>query len=39
MNASEIAFSLYDGDIKDGSSKCDDSAYTDVIKMFDRTPK
>lgn len=35
MNASDIAFSLYDGDIKDGSSKCTDDSYTDAIKMFD----
>ena len=29
MNASDIAFSIYDGDIKDGSSKCSDDVYTD----------
>ncbi len=34
INASDIAFSLYDGDIKDGSSKCTDEAYTDALKMF-----
>lgn len=34
MNASDIAFSLYDGDIKDGSSKCTDNVYTDAIDMF-----
>ena len=34
INASEIAFSLYDGDIKDGSSKCTDDVYTDALKMF-----
>ena len=34
MNKSDIAFSLYDGDIKDGSSKCTDDAFDDAIKMF-----
>jgi hypothetical protein len=34
INASDIAFSLYDGDIKDGSSKCTDDVYTDALKMF-----
>ncbi len=34
MNASDIAFSIYDGDIKDGSSKCTDAVYTDAIAMF-----
>ena len=28
MNASDIAFSIFDGDIKDGSSKCTDNVYT-----------
>ena len=35
MNAADIAFSIYDGDIKDGSSKCTDDIYEDAIKMFD----
>src|SRR5215468_9292873 len=39
MNASDIAFSLYDGDIKDGSSKCTDDVYTAAIEMFDRFQK
>lgn len=39
MNASDIALSLYDGDIKDGSSKCTDDVYTDAIKMFDSLKK
>jgi len=39
MNASDIAFSLYDGDIKDGSSKCTDDVYTAAIEMFDRFRK
>ncbi len=34
MNASDIAFSMYDGDIKDGSSKCTDDVYTAAIDMF-----
>jgi hypothetical protein len=34
INASDIAFSLYDGDIKDGSSKCTDNIYTDALTMF-----
>lgn len=39
MNASDIAFSMYDGDIKDGSSECVDSVYTDAIAMFDGLKK
>ena len=34
INQSDIAFSIYDGDIKDGSSKCTDDIYTDALKMF-----
>jgi hypothetical protein len=34
INASDIVFSIYDGDIKDGSSKCTDDVYTDALKMF-----
>lgn len=34
MNASDIAFSIYDGDIKDGSSQCTDDIYTDALAMF-----
>ncbi|TXT37654.1 MAG: hypothetical protein FD135_3442 [Comamonadaceae bacterium] len=34
INQSDIAFSIYDGDIKDGSSKCTDEVYTDALKMF-----
>ncbi len=34
MNASDIEFSMYDGDIKDGSSNCTDDVYTDAIKLF-----
>jgi hypothetical protein len=34
INQSDIAFSIYDGDIKDGSSKCSDDVYTDALAMF-----
>jgi len=34
INRGDIAFSIYDGDIKDGSSKCTDEVYTDALKMF-----
>ena len=34
MNASDVAFAMFDGDIKDGSSKCDDKVFTDAIAMF-----
>ncbi len=34
INQSDIAFSIYDGDIKDGSSHCTDNVYTDALKMF-----
>jgi len=34
LNQSDIAFSLYDGDIKDGSSQCTDDVYTDALNMF-----
>src|SRR3954454_11133508 len=39
MNKADIAFSLYDGDIKDGSSKCTDDAFDDAIKMFGQLKK
>jgi len=39
INQSDIAFSIYDGDIKDGSSKCTDDVYTDALKMFDSLVK
>ncbi len=28
INRADIAFSIYDGDIKDGSSRCTDDVYT-----------
>lgn len=34
INASDIAFSMYDGDIKDGSSQCTNDVYTDALTMF-----
>lgn len=36
INRSDIRFSIYDGDIKDGSSQCTDNVYTDAVKMFNR---
>ena len=34
INKADIAFSIYDGDIKDGSSKCTDEVYTEALQMF-----
>ena len=34
INASPIAFSIYDGDIKDGSSKCTDDVFDRAKAMF-----
>ncbi len=34
INQSDVSFSLFDGDIKDGSSRCSDDVYTDALKMF-----
>lgn len=34
INQSDIAFSMYDGDIKDGSSQCTDAIFTDALQMF-----
>ncbi len=39
INASDIAFSIFDGDIKDGSSKCTDNVYTDALEMFGKLKK
>lgn len=39
INASDIAFSLYDGDIKDGSSHCTDAVYSDALAMFNSLKK
>ena len=35
LNSAKIDFSIFVGDIKDGSSKCTDDVYTDAIKLFD----
>lgn len=39
MNQSDIRFSLYDGDIKDGSSECDDASFTRAVALFNRLKK
>ena len=39
INQSEIAFSIYDGDIKDGSSKCTDDIYASALTMFSQLKK
>ncbi len=39
INQSDIAFSIYDGDIKDGSSKCTDDVYTGALAMFGKMVK
>src|ERR1700750_663953 len=35
MNASDLAFSVHDGDLKAGSGPCPDSLYTDAKARFD----
>jgi len=39
INQSDIAFSIYDGDIKDGSSKCTDDIYASALTMFSELRK
>jgi hypothetical protein len=39
LNTSDIAFSIYDGDIKDGSSQCADAVFDDAIAMFGQLNK
>lgn len=39
INQSDIAFSIYDGDIKDGSSKCTDDIYEQALLMFGQMKK
>lgn len=39
INDADIAFSLYDGDIKDGGTACADSIYTEALDMFNRMAK
>lgn len=34
ISGSDIAFSIYNGDIKDGSSPCSDEVYTQALAMF-----
>ncbi|WP_017296909.1 hypothetical protein [Nodosilinea nodulosa] len=34
MNAANLEFSIFDGDIKDGSSLCTDEVYTQGISLF-----
>jgi hypothetical protein len=35
INRSDVAFSIFDGDFKDGSSRCDDAAYHAAFVMFE----
>jgi hypothetical protein len=35
MNRQRLAFSVFDGDIKNGSSRCDDSVYAEALGRFD----
>ncbi len=39
INQSDIAFSLYDGDIKDGRSKCTADIYYSALAMFGQMKK
>ena len=39
INQSDIAFSFYDGDIKDGSSRCTDDIYQSALAMFGQMKK
>lgn len=39
LNQSDIAFSLYNGDFKDGSSPCSDDAFTTALNMFAQLEK
>ena len=39
INQSDIAFSIYDGDIKDGVSKCSDDIYAAALTMFGQLKK
>ena len=39
INQSNIAFSIYDGDIKDGGSKCTDDIYQSALGMFGQMKK
>lgn len=39
INRSDVRFSIYDGDIKDGSSQCSDDIYTNAVSMFNSLKK
>jgi hypothetical protein len=39
INQADIAFSIYDGDIKDGSSQCTDDIYSAALTMFSQLHK
>ncbi len=39
INRSDIAFSIYDGDFKDGGSPCTDDSYTAALAMFGQLKK
>lgn len=39
LNQSDIAFSLYNGDIKDGNTSCDDAIYASALTMFAQMKK
>jgi hypothetical protein len=34
MNGEPLAFTIFDGDTKDGSSKCEDTVYSDAVARF-----
>jgi hypothetical protein len=36
MNAAPLAFSVFDGDIKDGGTRCSDDQYTAAIERFNQ---
>lgn len=36
MNAAPLAFSVFDGDIKDGATRCTDDQYTAAIERFNQ---
>ncbi len=37
MNAANLAFTVFNGDTKDGSSRCDDSGYVEAAARFNST--
>jgi len=39
INSAKIDFTIYVGDIKDGSSQCTDDVYTNTISMFESMAK